>query len=84
MQSIRLFLFVFLVAVIMCGALLMTGCSSSSGGSSAENNLNCTLSNVLSSAQCNSLSLGNSCQSLPTYDSKTKTCFTNSCSSCSQ
>jgi hypothetical protein len=83
MQSIRLLVIVFTGTVILCGALF-SGCGdSSSGGSSAQNNLSCTFTNVQSLAQCNNLSAGNSCQNLPAYDASTGTCNTNACLFCS-
>ena len=80
MQSIRLLVIVFFGTVILCGALLMIGCNgSSSGGDNVSYNLDCTFTNVQSSAQCNTLSTGNSCQNPFTYDSNSKTCYTYAC-----
>lgn len=82
MQSIRLLMIVFFGAVILGGALLMTGCNSSNSG--ADGSFNCTFTNVPSSDQCNNISLLNSCQTSFTYDSNAKTCNTKNCLSCSQ
>jgi hypothetical protein len=82
MQSIRLLVNVFFGTVILCGALLMIGCNSSSSGGNSS--LKCTYTNVPSSTQCNNISLGNSCQSPFTYDSNSKTCNINDCSNCAQ
>jgi hypothetical protein len=85
MQSIRLLVLVFTGTVILCGALLMTGCNGSSSGSNSDNSfgLNCLYTNQTSDS-CLSISFNNLCQTQPVYDSITKTCKTFSCNVCSQ
>ena len=77
MQSIRLLVIFFFGTVILCGALLMIGCSGSNSG--GDGTYNCTNTNVSSSAQCNNISIGNSCEGAFTYDSNSKTCNTYAC-----
>ena len=84
MQLMRLLVIVFIGTLILCSSLLMLGCNdSSSGGDNVSFNLDCTFNNVQSSALCNTISAGNSCQKPSTYDLDSKTCYTNACLYCS-
>ena len=84
MQSIRLLMIGFFGTVIFCGALLMIGCSgSSSGGDNVSYNLDCPITNVPSSAQCDIISSSNFCQKPFTYDPNSKTCNIYACLYCS-